>query len=742
MLTKIIYVIVDCIAIATMLFTIRAFKSIKERYGHVFIKAMRAGILAIIANIIVAISFNSLMAEHGYCAYFVCLDWTIFYLSGFLLSYTGHDQIIKKFRYLAGTIMGIDSLLLLLNPMLDHEFYIFETRGGDGTVFFQTGFLTLYYIHLTVDYVMLAIAFAFILVRIHRSYSLYRTQYVLILGILILIVLLNLGYMALGLVLDASVVFYAVGGILIYICITIFVPRSLMVSAIGRAVDNMNEGLILLDLDNHYIYANTFAAKHFDITAENFTLRSEPVATVLRNLVNDDSSYGSIPYVKKTNPSDSSSDRHYRVKYSNLADHKGRIIGSYFLIEDTTEEVFFLNEIREAKTMAEKANEAKSTFLANMSHEIRTPLNSILGMNQMILRSANDPILKDYAEGIQSAGDILLGLINDVLDFSKIEANKMEVITRTYNPHDLLRDCYLCFEQMAGKKGLYLEVKSDDSLPSALKGDFRLINQVLSNITSNALKYTKTGGVTIDMEYEKTGDESIDLIISVSDTGIGIVKEDIPFLFDSFKRVNEKQNASIQGTGLGLAITKDLITIMNGSIFVDSKVGVGSKFTVRLPQKVADFTPVGPFSKQAEVAEETYKESFKAPDARILVVDDVPMNLMVVEGLLKPTELKIDKASGGDEAIELCKKTKYDVILLDHRMPEKDGVETFNIISKEGLNTNTPVIMLTANALSGVEEEYRGLGFADYLSKPTRVEDLEAALIRHLPSEKVTLVEK
>jgi len=335
-----------------------------------------------------------------------------------------------------------------------------------------------------------------------------------------------------------------------------------------------------------------------------------------------------------------------------------------------------------------------------------------------------------------------LGLINDVLDFSKIEANKMEVITSTYNPHDLLRDCYLCFEQLAEKKGLYLEVKSDESLPSALKGDVKLINQVLSNITSNAIKYTKAGGVTIEMGYEKTDDESIDLIVSVSDTGIGIVKEDIPFLFDSFKRVNEKQNASIQGTGLGLAITKDLITIMNGSIFVDSKVGVGSKFTVRLPQKVADFTPVGPFTKQAEVAEETYKESFRAPDARILVVDDVPMNLMVVEGLLKPTELKIDKASGGDEAIELCKKTKYDVILLDHRMPEKDGVETFNIISKEGLNTGTPVIMLTANALSGVEEEYRGLGFADYLSKPTRVEDLEAALIRHLPPEKVTLVEK
>ncbi|MBR4993171.1 MAG: response regulator [Lachnospiraceae bacterium] len=731
MLTKIIYVIVDCFAIISLIFTVRALTRLGSQACLCLKKAMISAIVAIIANICVALSFNRLSAEIAYCAYFATIDWILFYLGGFCVLYTEHEHSYHNLKIPFGFAMGVDSLSILLNPFFHHSFYIYETTDKTGSIFYQTGFYPAYYMHLAVDYIILLVAVSYIIYRIATMYGFYRTKYVIIISVLAFIVILNIAYMALKMVLDASVVFYAVGGVLIYISINVFVPRSLMISSIGRAVDGMTEGLILLDIANNYIYSNSFVKEHFGIDAETFNINKEPVATVMRALEDDGSSIGETVYIKHSEDGNQKKDRHYRIKYNEIQEKKNRIIGSYFLIEDTTEEVFFLNEIRQAQIAADKANEAKSTFLANMSHEIRTPLNSVLGLNEMILRSTTDPKLREYAEGIKTSSDILLSLINDVLDFSKIEARKMDVAIAPYNPHDLLRECYFCFEQMAQKKDLYIKIECEESMPSMLSGDYKLINQVLSNIVSNAIKYTSEGGVTIKMSFKDA------LIISVKDTGMGIKEDDIPLLFDAFKRVNEKQNASIQGTGLGLAITKELVDLMKGTIDIESELGKGSVFSVHLPQVVKDSRAIGPFSKQSSKSSEIYHESFKAPEAKILLVDDVPMNLMVVEGLLRPTEVKVDKASGGDEAIELCKSVRYDLILLDHRMPDKDGVETFNIIKEEGQNTNTPVIMLTANALNGVEEEYKNIGFADYLSKPTKPADLEAALVKHLPSEKV-----
>ena len=292
---------------------------------------------------------------------------------------------------------------------------------------------------------------------------------------------------------------------------------------------------------------------------------------------------------------------------------------------------------------------------------------------------------------------------------------------------------------VAEKKNLYLHIKCDPELPSGLYGDSRLIGQILSNIVSNAVKYTNSGGVTLDMTFDETGKDSLDLIIEVTDTGIGIKQEDIPLLFDSFKRINEEQTASIQGTGLGLAITKELVALMDGSINVKSEPGKGSCFTVILPQSVSDHSPIGPLVNPVSNKIPKYKESFKAPDAHILLVDDSSTNLMVAEGLLRTTDIQIDKALSGDSAIERCEHFKYDLILLDHRMPLKDGIETFKIISSSGLNTETPVIMLTANAISGMEEEYKNIGFCDYLTKPINASELETALMKHLPKDKVKL---
>lgn len=743
MYTKIIYVIVDSLAILSIIFTIKALSKVKESGIKRLIKAMIAAIFAIVANMLIALSYDALSAEISYCCYFASIDWVVYNLAAFLLYFTEHPLISRRLKYPTACIMGLDSLSLLLGPILHHVIGIYAQTMPDGAVFYLSTFKFAYYIHITIDYACLAVAFFFVISKIHRSYSVYRIKYTIILSILVLILLMNLAYMAMHLLLDASVVFYGVGGFLIYLSIKYFVPRSLMIESTGLATNNMNEGLILFDLNDKCIYANTFACKNFDIDPSKFhrytTLR-EPVFSCLEALNNKANPSNESSYVKTVSHDGIEEKRHFHTRYNDLLDSKGRRIGTYYLIEDTTEEEFYLSEINAAKEAADQANQAKSTFLASMSHEIRTPLNSILGMNELILRSDADEEIKGYAETIMSSGDLLLSIINDVLDFSKIEAKKLDVIPVEYNIHSLLRECYFGFEQMAQKKDLYLNVKCDDDMPSTLVGDKKLISQVVTNIVSNAIKYTKEGGVTISATFEKLEDDEILLILHVSDTGIGIEEKDIPFLFDAFKRVNEKQNATIQGTGLGLAITKELITLMEGAVFVESRRDFGSHFKVVIPQKVKDSAPLGAFSKKVETKGDIHKESFRAPEAHILVVDDVMMNIFVVEGLLKPTQIKIDKASSGDEAIEKCNETVYDLILLDHRMPEKDGIETFKVISRQGLNTKTPVIMLTANALGGVEEEYRSLGFCDYLSKPTRVDDLEAALIRHLPAEKVEII--
>ena len=461
----------------------------------------------------------------------------------------------------------------------------------------------------------------------------------------------------------------------------------------------------------------------------------EPIASVIQILNRSGETFGEAAYVK-ADPE--KSNRHYRVRYDKLTDGRDRTIGSCFLIEDETEEVFYLNELNEAKNEADNANKAKSSFLASMSHEIRTPLNSVLGMNEMILRSTDDKQLLEYAESIRLSGEVLLNLINDILDFSKIEANKMELVLSKYDPQELLRNCYYYFEQAAFAKDLYLHVACDENLPSLLIGDENRIRQILSNIISNAVKYTINGGVEISRSGERLSDEQFALTLRVTDTGIGIAQEDLRYLFDAFRRVNEEQTANIQGTGLGLAITKELVDLMEGNISVDSRPGKGTAFLITITQKIADAAPAGPFILQTGPKKESaYQEGFLAPDARILVVDDVPLNLKLVCALLKNTQIQIDTAGSGTQAIDLCKQNKYDTILLDHRMPDPDGVAVFRSIRKDSKNKETPVIMLTANALSGSEEEYMNMGFASSLSKPVRGEDLEKTLLAHLPKDKV-----
>ena len=399
-------------------------------------------------------------------------------------------------------------------------------------------------------------------------------------------------------------------------------------------------------------------------------------------------------------------------------------------------------ELREAKAAAEYASQAKSVFLSNMSHEIRTPINAVLGMNEMILRESEERNILEYSENIRTAGTTLLGLINDILDFSKIEAGKMDIIPVTYDLSSVINDLVNMIQARADKKGLLLKLDFDGNIPKMLHGDEVRIKQVVTNILTNAVKYTEKGSVTFRIGYEADGSDGVFLDFAVIDTGIGIKPEDMAKLFSEFERIEEKRNRSIEGTGLGMNITKRLLEMMGTSLKVESVYGKGSTFSFRLRQGVIKWDALGDYEaahRASLLSMKKYKERFTAPDARVLVVDDTPMNLTVFKGLLKKTLIRIDTADSGMQALSLAGEKKYDVIFVDHMMPNMDGIETLQRLRADtaGLNFTTPAICLTANAISGAREEYLAAGFDDYLSKPIDAVKLEDMLTRYLPPEKI-----
>jgi len=397
------------------------------------------------------------------------------------------------------------------------------------------------------------------------------------------------------------------------------------------------------------------------------------------------------------------------------------------------------HQLKELHQEALAANSAKSSFLANMSHEIRTPINTILGMNELILREAQNINVIEYAQNVKTEGKTLMSLINDLLDFSKIESGKMELTETEYGVSSLLHDVVAMFSIKAEEKGLNLSVEVDEGIPAMLYGDEIRIKQVLSNLLSNAVKYTERGYVGLSVDWEPQDEKNIILCITVEDSGIGIRKEDMDTIFDEFKRFDAKRNNKVEGTGLGMSITAKLLRLMNGNIFIDSEYGSGSKFKVRIPQKIADATPMGKYSYRKQTPERgNIRETFTAPKAKILVVDDNLMNRVVVKGLLKQTLLQIEEAANGEECLKKTQDTYYDIILMDHMMPGMDGVETLKLLRRQaGACVNTPVIVLTANAVVGVKEFYLEQGFDDYLSKPVSGRLLEEKLLKYLPEELV-----
>ncbi len=410
-------------------------------------------------------------------------------------------------------------------------------------------------------------------------------------------------------------------------------------------------------------------------------------------------------------------------------------------------------ELLDMAAQARDASNAKSAFISHMSHEIRTPINAILGMDEMILKESKESDILDYADTIRSAGNNLLDIVNDILDLSSIEKGKMNITPDDYELVTAIKDMYNVVRLRAENKGLSVVLDIDETLPSVMYGDVKRIKQVATNMLTNAVKYTEQGKVTfsvkkISVEDKTEGDNSkctknVRLKISVKDTGIGIRPEDKEKLFVEYERFDEKRNAGVEGTGLGMSITRELLELMGSSLEVESTYGVGSDFSFEIIQGVVDDTPIGDIKlKLKNTVVKKKRTRFTAENARILVVDDNDVNLRIIQKLLKDTKIMVDTAVSGTDAVKAVQEHEYDIIFLDHLMPEMDGPETLRRMNEldNNLSCNAPVISLTANASDEARDEYIKMGFNDYLSKPILLEALEDILFFYIAPEKIRTV--
>ncbi|MBO6215354.1 MAG: response regulator, partial [Lachnospiraceae bacterium] len=410
-----------------------------------------------------------------------------------------------------------------------------------------------------------------------------------------------------------------------------------------------------------------------------------------------------------------------------------------------------LKELSEARAQSDEnarradiANKSKSRFLANMSHEIRTPINAVIGMNEMVLRQEKDPKIKSYAMDVKRSADSLLSIINDILDLSKIESGKMELAPADYDVSSLIHDVINMVSQRAADKELKLELSIDTEIPSRLYGDDVRLRQIMVNLLNNAVKYTEKGYVSFEVKLTGIEEKLSRLLVKVSDSGIGIRKEDMEKLFADYERLDEEKNRNNEGTGLGMSITRQLLEMMGSELKVESTYGVGSVFSFEVEQRITDETPIGNLEARIreQASEYSYEASFQAPEASILLVDDNTINRRVFVSLLSDTGVNIDEAAGGNECLEKVREKHYDMIFLDHMMPDLDGMETLKIMQEGGhKNEDTPVIALTANAINGAREMYLEAGFTDFLAKPVRADKLEKLLYDMLPRELVKQTE-
>lgn len=502
-------------------------------------------------------------------------------------------------------------------------------------------------------------------------------------------------------------------------------------NAKNHIIENLNEGLIVTDAGGNFLFLNPMAESLVSVIRDAEIAKSDQ--EVCEKIKGSD---GYLDWLG----------RHYQVEETELK--KQDMLQGYMLtIVDVTNIIEQNHLMKELVNLAEVANQAKTAFVSNMSHEIRTPMNSIVGITEILLRTPHEKREQEYLLNIQSSGRALLTIINDVLDFSKMESGKMQLFEEPYDTLSLFHDMKMTFENRIGDRPIELIYEIDQSIPCTLKGDMGRIRQIVMNLVSNAIKYTEKGYVHFSASVQQRLDDKILLYCEVEDSGIGIRKEDQEILFESFQRVDMKKNRRIEGTGLGLTISRNLVDMMGGTIGVRSEYGKGSTFYFTIEQTVVDPTPIAQidYGKRHDgILDKEAESLFVAPKAKILLVDDNSLNLLVGKELLRPLQMRIDTAENGRQAVEKVQKEDYDLVLMDHMMPVMDGIEATRAIRglPDEKYKNLPIIALTANAMVDARKEFMEAGMNGFVAKPIDFSQICSQLKMWLPDEKVHEISK
>ena len=641
-------------------------------------------------------------------------------LLSYLAESSGKEKKLLKYSGVAGFIF----YPFIIDPKLQS----FElTNYGMAYSFNSNFWITLYNIYFIYILILIVITICKFKKRtdLKRKRVTYRT--ILLYAIMLAIgATLDTVFPALGLVsFPGSTITQFFGVCLIYSALSYEIKNSTSIENIAQYIFHLsNFPIIVFNSKNKLSLISDSACEFLGITKNDTNVMIQDIFDSDNEILNENNT--GKEYKCSLNNSIC------ELSIQKVMDNYGDTVGYVVIIYDLTEKNKMISELEKAKIEAENASKAKENFLANISHEIRTPLNVVLGMNEMLYNETDIKLIKEYSNNIDEAGKNLLNTINDVLDFSKIQSGKLDIVKSDYNLKETVTNITELLRKKFETKGLLLNIDINNDIPQTLIGDKMRIEQILLNLMDNSLKYTAAGKIKVEVNAQKIDKDNVNVIISVKDTGCGISKNDIDNLFTSFKRLEEDKNRVFEGTGLGLAITKKLIDAMDGKIEVESEVGVGSKFTIIIPHEIS--TSKENIKEESKTEVINTNEELDIPNINILAVDDNKTNLLVFKGLLKKTNAKIDTTLKGSEAIELFKSNNYDIVFLDHMMPEMDGIEVLKKIREleKDKEKKTPVIVLTANAMEGSKEEYLAYGFNDYLSKPVNGAALKSTLKKYL----------
>lgn len=716
------YVVILGLMLLCILVCIYRTLQVKSILTKIITKLMIAGWFGVLAQLIHALSCEEFISTFSFGMFTISVNFILLYLLNYTYTYTKNRKLPRLLNRILGIVLSVDSLSVLVNCFTHHVFELTRVEVSGWPMYVLRETKPLYQIHLVIAYTIVCVVVLLLLERVLHVAHFYRKKYIVILVSFCVLMIADAVSVSLRLAFNISIVFYGLLGIVIAYYSLYYQPNELISSMLSLAAKELNTGIICFDDEGKCIYANE---RIWNLYGEH--IERERKEQYFLDKIKEDPFREFCVWTEEIKDEDGN--KYFEISRKVLKDKKGNLVGYCIMAEDRTEQT---NQYLWEIARANKESQKKSEFLSRVSHEIRTPINAIYGMTEMILRECDQPQIMEYASEVKVSSELLIGIINDVLDFSRIEAGKMAIVEKEYDTREMLANVINMIRPRAEAKGLQLKEEISSQLPRRLYGDRMRVEQIMINLLTNAVKYTEHGSVLLKAACEREG-EYIRLSVAVTDTGMGIREEDFQKLFTAFERLEETKNHSIQGTGLGLNITNLLLQLMDSSLEVESIYGQGSTFSFVLEQKIMDETPIGDFKEPVPRERKKYEASFVAPDAKLLLVDDNYMNRMVFKRLLQKTKVQIIDVEGGKQCLEAIQKEHFDIIFLDHMMPEMDGVETYQQMQQqEHLCKDSKVIMLTANAIQGAREQYLEMGFDDFLSKPILPDALEKMLRKYL----------